>query len=249
MNRRAYNGSTVLSTANWTGAANTILALPSVVNMAASTAFDSDARLLTVTVELYYTADSPGDDDRIFVLLTEDHLPGWQSNYGAGGHYPNYDHRYVMRGYLTALSGDPVSTTEMGASVARTYSYTVPEEFEIANCRVVAFVGESALAGYGEIHQVTIAPAMTIGAGVDEAVEQSFGRAYPVPAQDRVTIPVRSAPRASELRINDATGRVVKRVALAEGTTSIALDVQDLPAGLYFYGEPGRSLQRFVIAR
>jgi Outer membrane protein Omp28/Secretion system C-terminal sorting domain len=249
VNRRAYNGSTVLSTANWTGAANTILALPSVVNMAASTAFDNDARLLTVNVALYYTADSPGDDDRIFVLLTEDHLPGWQSNYGAGGHFPNYDHRYVMRAYLTALTGDPVSTTSMGTSVARTYTYTVPQEFEIANCSVVAFVGESALAGYGEVHQVATAPALSIGAGVDEGVEQSFGRAYPVPAQDQVIIPIRSAPGASELRISDATGRVLKRMALPQGTTSIALDVQDLPAGIYFYGEAGRSLQRLVIAR
>lgn len=248
VNRRAYSGNTVLSSGNWANAANAILALPSVVNMAATTTFDNTTRLLTVIVELYYTADSPGDDDRIFVLLTEDHLPGWQSNYGAGGHYPNYDHRFVLRAYLTALSGDPVSTTSMGTSVTRTYTYTVSEEFNIANCRAVAFTGESVTSGYGEIHQVTSVDAAAIGTGMVEAGASGFGKAYPVPANTQVTIRVEPSV-LNELRITDAAGRVVRRITVRENAASVTVDVQDLPDGLYFYGSPGRPQQRLVIAR
>ena len=249
VNRRPYNGATLLSSGSWTNASNAILALSAVVNMATSTAFDNDTRQLTVTVELYYTADSPGANDMIFVLLTEDHLNGPQANYGAGGPYATYDHRQVMRAYITPLGGDEVSTTTMGSSVLRTYTYSVPLAYAIDNCRVVAFVGEGAGTGYGEVHQVSWAPVLASPTGIEEGVPNDVGVAFPVPTSDVVTIPVLPSSSEREMRISDAMGRVVKRAIVRGGVTSVTLAVNDLWPGTYFYGFANGRSRRLVVVR
>lgn len=249
VNRRAYNGSTLLSSGAWANASTAILALPAVVNMATSTEFDNDTRQLTATVELYYTADSPGANDRIFVLLTEDHLNGPQANYGAGGPYATYDHRHVLRAYITALGGDEVSTTTMGSSVVRTYTYTVPLAFNVNNCRVVAFVGEGAGSGYGEVHQATWAPAISSTTTVEEAVPNDVGIAFPLPAMDLVTVPFLPSVQARELLIRDATGRIAKRVVVRSEVASLTIAVDDLRPGTYFYGFTDGRSKRLVVVR
>ncbi len=249
VNRRAYNGATVLSTGNWSNAANVILALPAVVNMAATTDFNNGTRLLTVTVELYYTADSPGANDRIFVLLTEDHLNGPQANYGPEGPYASYDHRHVMRAYITAIEGDEVSTTTMGSSVLRTYTLTVPLAFNIANCSVVAFVGEGAASGYGEVHQVTSTPAQAGPTGIAEAYDSATLRAFPVPATDVVTITMAPAADERALLITDAAGRVVKQILVRGGTTQQVISVADMRAGTYRYGFANGATATLVVVR
>ncbi|MCB0784079.1 MAG: Omp28-related outer membrane protein, partial [Flavobacteriales bacterium] len=96
---------------------------------------------LDITVELFYTSDSPGGNDYIHVLVKEDHLTGWQTDYG-NGNQPNYDHTEVMRAYATPVWGDEVTTTTAGSSVTRTYSLAVNAAWTLANLEVVAFVGE-----------------------------------------------------------------------------------------------------------
>lgn len=248
VNRRAYNGTTLLSSGAWTNATNATLALPAVVNMAATTEFDNGTRELTVTVELYYTADSPGANDRIFVLLTEDHLNGYQQNYGAGGAYANYDHRHVLRAYITALGGDEVVTTTAGSSLTRTYTYTVPMAYDINDCRVVAFVGEGG-SGYGEVHQVTSTPALSNATGVEETAQGDVGVAFPMPATDGVTIPFLVSAGTRELRISDATGRILKRQVVRSEASSVVVPVSDLLPGTYFYGFANGRAKRLVVVR
>lgn len=249
VNRKPYNGNTVLSSGNWTNASNAVLALPSVVNMAATNTFDNDTRELVVEVELYYTANSPGGSDRIFVLLTEDHLNGPQANYGAGGPYASYDHRHVLRAYITALAGDEVTTTTMGSSVVRTYSYTVPLAYEIEQCRVVAFVGEGATSGYGEVHQVVSAPAFSMSTGLTDVIGAPAMSAYPVPASDRVTITLTPSPVLRELHITDALGRVVKRMSVRSDVQQLEVSVADLAPGMYRYGFLDSTSRGLVVAR
>ena len=79
--------------------------------------------MLEVEVELYYTASSPGSNDRLHVLLTEDHIVGWQSNYGAGGSNPAYDHRHVLRTYLTPLAGVEIPVAAQGETFTTTWTY------------------------------------------------------------------------------------------------------------------------------
>lgn len=137
INRRPFNGTTVLGRGSWPAAIDEVLAMPSPVNLGMESSYDAGTQTLTVDVSLYYTADSPGGDDRIGVLLTENHIFGYQSGGSA-----NYDHTHVLRTYLTSIWGDTVSTTTAGTMVDRTFTFTVPAAWNIANCEVTAFVSE-----------------------------------------------------------------------------------------------------------
>ncbi|MBL7962770.1 MAG: Omp28-related outer membrane protein [Flavobacteriales bacterium] len=154
INRRLFNGQDDLGRGLWEGAVNEVLGLSSPVNVGVMSSFDAVSRDLTVTVELYYTASSPGGDDYISVLIKEDHLIGWQTDY-TNGNNPNYDHTHVLRGYVTSTWGDVVTTTTAGTTVVRTYTFNVPAAWNIANCEVVAFASEY----QSEVYQVREVPA------------------------------------------------------------------------------------------
>lgn len=154
INRRPYNGATVLGRNLWAAAMDQVLALPSPVNLGMASSFDNTTRLLTVQVQLYYTAASPGGDDRISVLLTENHITGFQTT--PQGNNANYDHTHVLRTYLTELWGDAVTTPAAGTTVDRTYTFTVPTTWNIANCEVTALVSEMQT----EVYQARTVPAV-----------------------------------------------------------------------------------------
>lgn len=141
INRHAFNGDAEQNRGAWTGDVAEMLALPSPVNVGVESDYDAGGQELTVHVQLYYTSDSPGGDDHISVLVTENHLNGPQTDYTNGNH-ANYDHLHVLRDYLTGIWGEAVSTTTSGTTVDRTYTLTVPAAWNIANCEVTAFVGE-----------------------------------------------------------------------------------------------------------
>ena len=148
INRLTFGGLDDLGRGAWEGAVNDVLAMSSNVNLGVSSSFDDGSRDLTVTVELYYTGDSPDPaSDYISVFLKESHLDGPQVDY-ANGNHANYDHTNVLRAYLTDVWGDEQTSTAAGTSVIRTYTYNVPIGFDIANCEVVAFVSEFKTAVY-----------------------------------------------------------------------------------------------------
>lgn len=151
INRRAYNGATVLSRGSWPAAMDEVLAMPSPVNLGMESSFDAGTQTLTVHVQLYYTADSPGGEDRIGVLLTENHIFGYQSGGSA-----NYDHTHVLRTYLTDIWGETVTTTTAGTTVERTYTLSVPTTWNVANCDVTAFVSEV----QADVYQARTVPAV-----------------------------------------------------------------------------------------
>ena len=151
INRRLFGGEDDLGRGAWEGAVGEVLELPSPVNLGMASSFDAGTNELTVTVELLYTQDSPEGTDYISVLVKENGIIGPQVDYGPGGNQANYTHNHVLRDYITDTWGDPVTTTAQGTSVLRTYSFTVPEEWDIANCEVVAFVSEDR----SEVYQVS----------------------------------------------------------------------------------------------
>ncbi|MBK9076771.1 MAG: Omp28-related outer membrane protein [Flavobacteriales bacterium] len=141
INRHLFNGADDLGRGAWEGAVNEVLAMTSPANLGMQSSFDNGTRLLTVNVDVYYTDNSPGGNDYISVLLKESDIIGPQTS--TGGNIPNYQHNHVLRAYLTPGTwGDEVTTTTAGTLVQRTYSYTVPTDFDITNCEVVAFVSE-----------------------------------------------------------------------------------------------------------
>lgn len=137
INRHSFSGTTVLNRGAWSGAADQVLAMSSPVNLGMESSYDEDTRELTVRVELYYTANSPGGNDRISVLITENNIIGPQTGGSA-----NYNHMHVLRAYITNVWGEEVSTTTAGTTVERTYTYTVPANWNADNLDITAFVSE-----------------------------------------------------------------------------------------------------------
>ncbi len=146
VNRHVFTGGvTALSRGDWTASSEIILQQPSPVNIGLETTFDSVSRLLTVHVELYYTASSAVPSNFIHVALIQNHVFGPQTGGGAGS---NYEHMDMLRYLITGQWGDEVTTTTQGSLVDRTYTYTIPADYNnvpcvVPNCEVVAFVTES----------------------------------------------------------------------------------------------------------
>jgi hypothetical protein len=63
----------------------------------------------------------------------------------------------------------------------------------------------------------------------------ALGQAYPVPASDRITIPLNELKVAATIEVFDATGRKVMEQRVASGSSQIVLDVAGLEVGLYRY--------------
>ncbi|MBK9420613.1 MAG: Omp28-related outer membrane protein [Flavobacteriales bacterium] len=171
VNRRPYNGVSVMGRGSWAAAMDEVLALPSPVNLGMESSYDAGSQILTVHVQLHYTADSPGGEDRIGVLLTENHIFGYQSGGGS-----NYDHTHVLRTYLTDIWGESVTTTTAGTTVDRTYTLAVPATWNIDNCEVTAFVSEV----QADVYQARTVPAvdgttLVIGSLVQDAAPYRSG--------------------------------------------------------------------------
>jgi len=116
--------------------------------------------------------------------------------------------------------------------VSRSYAYTVPEEWDIANCEVVAFVSEY----QGEIYQ---ARSVIADGGFTTAVSELTSPTatgtlpFPVPASDRVLIPLSADENQATIRIVDDLGHEVRRERCSSGT--LGLDVRAWPVGMYSF--------------
>ena len=146
VNRHVFTGSvTALGRGDWTNASNIILVQNSPVNVGVTSDFDNVSRELTVHVELYYTGNSATSTNYINVALIQDHIFGPQTGGNASNHY---EHMHMLRYLITGQWGDPITTTTTGSLVEKTYTYTVPADYNsvpciVSNCQVVAFVTES----------------------------------------------------------------------------------------------------------
>lgn len=234
------NRGSVQLAAQWGPSTASVIAQASPVNIGAASSFDPVTRALTVDVELYYTA-TRGSDDLISVVLTEDHISGYQQDYVNGAHSA-YDHRHVMREHITPVAGDPVVAPQPFDLVQRSYTFVVPLEWSISALEVVAFVAEVD----GEVWQAKALPASGGATAVRDDQVLKVGPAFPVPASDLVHIPL-SLEEPATLYIRDAFGRVVHAERVSPGGCTVALQVGALPAGPYSYSLDGQSEKRLVV--
>jgi hypothetical protein len=63
----------------------------------------------------------------------------------------------------------------------------------------------------------------------------SLGQAYPVPADDQLTIPVNTLNSDATLEVFDAIGRSVRQQYVARTSTRLTVDTSDLSNGVYSY--------------
>ena len=170
-----------LGRGSWNAAANEVMSQQSPVNVGFNSSYNSGTGELTVNVELYYTQNSSVADNFIQVAFLENHLIGFQQL--TSGTNPSYDHKHVLRHFITGQWGDIVNTTSQGTLVQRTYVYTVPATYintscTIANCDVAVYVSES----HTEIYTGGVAP---VGSSFDGNSNLYTGN-YNAPVNDVV---------------------------------------------------------------
>lgn len=129
------------------------------VNVAGQVAINPLTRVATVTVELYYTSNSPTNVNYLNVFMLQDSIIGSQTGAGANPDQvvgDDYLHMHVLRSNVTPIWGDEINTTTAGTLVTKTYHYEIPEvignpngaEVILENLSFIAFVTEK-YQGYG----------------------------------------------------------------------------------------------------
>jgi hypothetical protein len=134
------SGGTALNRSDWEEASDEILLAESYLNIGVETDFDDLTRLLTVNVEVYYTANLPFgiNSNFIQIAIVESGIIAYQSGGSA-----NYNHKHMLRHLITDQWGDEIVAPDYGTLISRTYTYTMPEGWVAENCEIVAFVTET----------------------------------------------------------------------------------------------------------
>jgi len=137
VNRHVFSGSsTALSRSAWANAANTIMNTLSPVNIAAQGTLDWTTRELTLTVQLYYTADEANSTNMLNVAILQDNVLGSQSgaSYNPDQVVGNqYKHMHMLRHLITGQWGEEITTTTQGSFVEKVYHYTIPSSLGTPN--------------------------------------------------------------------------------------------------------------------
>jgi len=145
INRHVFSGSTTaLGRGQWTGAANQILQQESYVNIAGTAEIDMITNELNVTVEVYYTGDSPEATNKLNVALLQDNTLGPQTGGNMGN---NYVHMHRLVHFLTGQWGEDVTNTTEGSFEEFTFTYEIPNDYRdidvvLEDLRVVAYLAE-----------------------------------------------------------------------------------------------------------
>ena len=136
-----FSSSLALSRSNWLAASSEILSKSSPVNVGFQSSYNPVDSMLTVDVEVYYRDSVQNSKNYLQVALLENHVYGYQSD-AVNGTTNSYDHKHILRHFLTGLWGDQIDTVAPGTLVSRQYTYKVPADYDIDNCDVAVYVTE-----------------------------------------------------------------------------------------------------------
>lgn len=127
----------------WANAVNTQLNQASEANIAGVCIINPVTKTATITVEVYYTANSAASTNNLTVAMLQDSIMGSQSGMSSNpGQIVNgtYCHMHILRDIITDTWGEVISPTTAGTLVTKTYTYQIPET--IGNPNGVAVVVE-----------------------------------------------------------------------------------------------------------
>lgn len=178
-----------------------------------------------VEVEVFSLGTPPSGDIRLFVAVVEKEI-----QYNA----PNGEtlHHDVFREMLTSKDGDPASLAAAGGSVAKTFNYTVQNNWNANQVYVLAFVQDYATK---EVFN-SGTPFDPLISSAEEARAGAM-RLYPNPAQEEAVIEF-PEPAAGVLTVRSGLGQVVRTQKVA-GQRALRVNLQELPAGVYWVSFEG----------
>ena len=118
------------------------------LNIAAQAEINYSLNTLTVNSEIYYTGDSPSNNNYLHIALVQDNTIAYQagSSLAAGG--ANYVHNDRLVHLITGQWGEEINTTEEGSFISTTHSYNIPDNYNgvpvvLDELKVIVFVSES----------------------------------------------------------------------------------------------------------
>ncbi|MGB1294816.1 MAG: Omp28-related outer membrane protein [Flavobacteriales bacterium] len=139
---------TVVDRNSWGYALNPMLLDTSYVNIAMEATVNVITRKLDIEVEMFFTGTAPSDVNFNIALL-QNNISGPQVN---GLHFNpdqvafdgSYLHQHALRHLITGQWGEVIDTTSVGTLITRTYSYTVPANYNSIDCSL----GDIELVGF-----------------------------------------------------------------------------------------------------
>ena len=141
VNRKTFAGeeSLQLNQNKWAGfVANELLVAPA-IKIDLRSDYRTDDRSLSVEVDLYVQENMQTDDLRLSVVITEDKIRDFQLT--PQGKIGNYEHRHVLRGFLTEFNGMRLTESLVtGALITKDLNFSLPTSWHAENCSIVAFV-------------------------------------------------------------------------------------------------------------
>lgn len=128
----------------WESAINAELAKEKTVDIVLSAGFRPSDRTMEITATSTFLTDLE-DDFYLQVCLTEDSLRSPQRNNDSsigGNVITDFAHNHVLRSMVNGTWGEPIAEGKAlrGQAFTKNYTITIPDEYDIHNCTVVAFV-------------------------------------------------------------------------------------------------------------
>jgi len=130
------------ASSEWASSISLELQEAPVVSIEIDNSFDASSRVLTSEVTTTYLENS-SDQDYLVLALIEDNVVDWQKDYSQNPQdVPDYNHHDLFRGNINSTWGDQLSTASIGAGeiFTKSYTYTLPADYDASNCKVVAYV-------------------------------------------------------------------------------------------------------------
>ena len=123
----------------WAGFIDQELDTDAKIGVTITKEYDSVTRELKVQVTGLATERLTGDL-RLTIMITENNIVDAQETPGAGL-ILDYNHKHVFRTTMTNYDGDSFATEmNAGDNYSQSYSMTIPDEWKVEDCEVIAFV-------------------------------------------------------------------------------------------------------------
>jgi len=140
INRRIVSPETepYLPRQQWAGIIDEELNKPLTVGIDLTSTYNAGSRKLDINADITPVEDLSGEY-RLTVLITQDSIVDVQKVELVT--VPNYVHRHILRSIVTQATGDVISEPLLtDETVKKTFSITLPADWEAKHCSIVAFV-------------------------------------------------------------------------------------------------------------
>jgi len=142
INRNSFGTSSRIHfSPSWAGFVEQELAIPPQVDVQITNSFNENNGELTTNITVNFLETLTGDLN-LSVMVTENNIVDAQLD--TSGLIEDYTHKHVLRTILTNVAGNPIPTQAIDTNVEESFTFTIPTEWNLDNCSVVAFVHRTA---------------------------------------------------------------------------------------------------------